>query len=140
GSCDKFRVEIIACPLRLTPKSSSGAGRLTLKPGKPECRPRLLQRLGSLMLPPGEHEVNRPTTANVRTRPAQVRLEVGAGAARFFQGIGQDGKEAPVQFAAGEVALVVGGPGEGRDRGCQPGRVAGDGAEGVAEDFTQEGS
>jgi len=47
----------------------------------------------------------------------------------FFEGVGQDHEAAGVEVPAGEVAVVVGGLGEGDDRGGGPGGIEGEGAE-----------
>jgi hypothetical protein len=69
-----------------------------------------------------------------------VREDVGVVAARFFQGIGEDGKAGVVQQPGGEKPVVVGGSCELKHGGRQPGRGEGDGAEGVSDDVTEERS
>ena len=73
-------------------------------------------------------------------RPA-VREDIGVGAARFLQGVGQDRQQAAVQRAFRHVPLVVGGPGQADHGGVVPGQdggIEGDRAEGVAEEVAQQ--
>ena len=76
----------------------------------------------------------------MRPRPPKVVQDVGVGAARVLQGVGQDAQPPLVQFAAGQVAFVVGRLGEVGDGAAvpaEPGGIDGDGAEGIAEDASE---
>src|SRR5207244_3463315 len=84
--------------------------------------------------------IHSPAAANVRTGAAQVLQKAALGTAGLFQGVGQNGKADRVQVAQGKEALVVGGLGQGRDRGRQPGGPARCWAEGVAKQLADQGS
>src|SRR5262249_40602594 len=87
---------------------------------------------GELLL--AEEEVEPPAAAHVRAGASQVSEEVGVGAAGVFQGVGQDRQ---VVVAAG----VVDAPGHVPHQSvapAQPGRLDGDGPEGVAEQLAEQ--
>src|SRR6202030_200207 len=80
-----------------------------------------------------EAEIDHVTTANVRAGRAQVSHQFGRRSG-FLQGVSQHGQPVRVEFAVGELALIVCGTGKGDDGGCALGRDQADGAEVVAED------
>jgi hypothetical protein len=77
----------------------------------------------------------------MRARPTEMTENVRVRAARLFQSIGEDREPTVVQCTSRQVSLLVGGLGEADDGAVAPGEDDGrdgDGAEGVAEDATEE--
>src|SRR5262245_6909080 len=64
--------------------------------------------------------------------------DVGVVAARFFQGVSKDGEPDVVQWAGGEKPVIVSGLCQVQHGGRQPSGGERNGAEGVAEDLTQQ--
>src|SRR5262245_51721315 len=93
---------------------------------------------GSRMLLLREHEVERPTSTDMRPRASQVVQEVGVVAASFLEGIGKDGEACGVEFARRQSTVVVDGSGKSDHGGCLPCMIDGGGPEGVAEDAADE--
>src|SRR5262249_48630425 len=77
-----------------------------------------------------QHQVHRPAASDVFARVTAVIEHVGTGAARVFEGIGENRQ-------AVEGALIVDALREGDDVPGPPGGIDPDGTESVAEDVTE---
>jgi hypothetical protein len=77
-----------------------------------------------------KNQIHDPATARVGSVAAEVAEDVVAGAAGFFEGVGEDRHGV-------EAAVGIDAMGEGGDGGSEPGGVEGDGAEGVVFGFTE---
>jgi len=64
--------------------------------------------------------------------------DFGVVATSVFKGISKDSETGSVQRARGQVPIIVGGLCERQHSRCEPRRVEGDGAKGVAEDTADE--
>src|ERR1700722_6715988 len=69
---------------------------------------------------------------------AEMSEDVGVVAAGFFQGVGQHAHAVVVEMAGRQLAVVVNGLSEARDRRGSPRRLESNRAEGVAEDVATE--
>ena len=79
---------------------------------------------------PAGQQVDDPAAANVLAGLPAMIQNVGVGAAGVFEGVGEDGE-------AVEGTVGVDGFGELRDGGGEPRAIEVDGAEGVADNFSQ---
>jgi hypothetical protein len=64
--------------------------------------------------------------------------DVGILAPGFLQSVGENGQAGIVQLSRGKKPIIVGGLCEVQHGGRHPGGSNGDGAEGVAEDVTEQ--
>src|SRR5262245_42761920 len=102
-----------------------------MKAGRPVIPAGPLPASTAAMLPPSEDEIHHPAAADVRTTAAAVVEDVGVVAPRVLQCIRQD--RHPVKGF-----LLIDAFGERDDAGGEPRRVNSAGAEGVAEDTSDE--
>src|SRR4029077_5276851 len=77
------------------------------------------------------HQIHHPATSDMRPLSPAVRQYVGIRATGSFEGVGQ------VRHAV-ECTLAVDAHCQGDDFGRSPSGFKGDGAEGVAEDVTEQ--
>src|SRR5262245_38259109 len=80
-----------------------------------------------------QQEIDHPATPNVRTGSAAVVQDVGVVAPGLFEGVREN--RHPVERPLGVDAV-----GERDDRFGEPTGIEGDGAEGVAEDLSNQES
>src|SRR5262249_43800714 len=78
-----------------------------------------------------QHQVHRPAPSDMLAGLAAVVQDVGVIAGGVFEGVGEDGKTV-------EGAVIVDGLGQCGDVRRSPGRIDGDGTEGVAEELTKQ--
>src|SRR5262249_23674667 len=104
--------------------------------GADPSRGRFESRPLSLLLP--QDQINRPATTDMLPRLAEMGQDVGVVAAGLFQCVSKDSKPGGFKRPGGQDGDVVGGLGKSDDGRRLPSGVQGDGAEGVAEDSSQQ--